>query len=278
MNAGGGGLPRIYETVWHGIDLVALAQDQSLLTGGFPNERFYAEMYQRLKEGGYHFPGSWLESRQRLTFKLRSWIEALAREQSQDPKSLKVLSVGAGLGVVELPLIDAGFDITLHDVVPELFDYARARLKVGAGPLKTLVGGLEKVLSASFDVVYVGTCEYCYFDPGGYATFLTHLHRLLRRGGRVIAWDWVPNWKVYVQDALSCFGRRPKGVLWGRLRSPRRRVEAFHKVGLAVRAVEVYDSRWDEGAWCLRNPSAVRLLWAKGACAVIHAWKDDGVD
>ena len=47
----------------------------------------------------------------------------------KDPKDLRVLSVGAGLGVVELPLIESGYRITLHEVQQDSLDYAIERAR-----------------------------------------------------------------------------------------------------------------------------------------------------
>lgn len=239
-------MPRLYEKAWNGIDLLDIARDSSLLTDGLPNERFYAEFYRRLAERGYSFSSGWLAAKHRLSERFQNWLREIGHELGKEPTRLRVLSVSAGLGVVEAPLQRAGFDITLHEVAAEALDGARRLAREqGLPEPKTLVGPVEQLPPGAFDVIHVGTCEYCISRDEDYGRFLRALKAAASPGGAVIAWDPNPVWKDYLREALTRLNLLGKpGIWWGVLRRPSFRARRFGEAGLAVRAVELYDHEW----------------------------------
>lgn len=272
-------MPRLYQKTWNGIDLADIARDPACLTSGIPNARFYAEYYRRLKEGGYDIPAYWLESRRGVSKRLGEWLAEFARVRRRDHEQLRVLSVSAGLGLVEVPLLRQGFNITLHEVTGESFEYAQRLAKSeGVGALRELICPVSRIPSKSFDVVFVGNCEYCCFDATAYLDFLADIRRIAADDSHVIAWDPAPTWKFFLQDILErahpnarMHPNAERGVFWGILRTPRERISCFQGQGLAVETVELFTTDWTTRL--ASGPALPRLnisLW-KSVNAVIRA-------
>ena len=253
---------RLYQSIWNGIDLVDISQDPSRLTRGTPNALFYAEFYRRLRGAGYTLAPEWIRSRRTLSERLRQWLARAAASRGTVLAQEKILSLGAGLGMVEAPLIREGLDITLHEIAPEAFGLlpSLAETKDLPGGIKTLVGPLENIPDRGFDIVFVGSCEYACRDDADFARFLGQLHRILRDSGSVISWDYVPTWRGWAEAIL----RRalpplfPDAVFWGVLRSPAARAVAYRDCGLEVMDTDILDADWRPG-----TPARYAVIHAK---------------
>ena len=257
-------MPVLYQRKWNGVDLLDVAAAPGRMEKGVPSPAFYAEYYRRLRAAGDHLPAEWWAVKERNTKLLARWISAAAG--TRDPRSLAVLSVGAGLGAVELPLIEQGYRITLHEVQDESLAFAVNRASQRGITLDVVTGAVAQV-GRTFDLVYLGTCEYCVADPDGYKAFLSEVRGAVARGGRVTALDFEPGLRSYVAAWLAPV-RNARGIRWGRLRSAAERTRAFASAGLEVTVCELYNEDL--------NPVSSRpRLSGRGGVAVLHATRQD---
>lgn len=231
-------MPRLFQSEWNGVDLEAIAQLPGTLEGGAPGGRFYAEYYRRLATAGGAQGTSWERDKLANADALRGWLDQQALELNRKPTELRVISVGAGLGVVEQPLLLEGFQITLHEVQGESLEQARQRLAAAGHKLRTVVGPLTAI-TERFDVAYLGTCEYCLTSSRAHEEFLHSVRGVLAPGGGIIAMDVAPSWRMVARDLLDRVGLH-RGILWGEVRSARRRATAMNRSGFRVERIEYH--------------------------------------
>ena len=102
---------KLYQTEWQGISLSDIATRLGLPLSSVASHHFYAEFYRRLKEKNYKFQPKWLERRARMT----QWMKDNYDDIKVKPEGTKVaISLGAGLGIVERPLIEERYQIELQ--------------------------------------------------------------------------------------------------------------------------------------------------------------------
>src|SRR5882672_255055 len=206
-------MPRLFQSEWNGIDLEAIAKLPGTLQGGSPGARFYAEYYRRLASAGGAAGTGWEREKLANAEALRGWLDQLALELGRPATQLRVTSVGAGLGVVEQPLVLEGFQITLHEVQDESLEQARRRMAATGHELPTVVGPLSAI-AERFDVAYLGTCEYAITSSRAHEEFFQSVRATLVPGGGIIAMDVAPSWRMVTRDLRNRVGVHP-GILWG---------------------------------------------------------------
>jgi SAM-dependent methyltransferase len=231
-------MPRLFQSNWNGVDLEAIAMLPGTLEAGAPGPRFYAEYYRRLAAAGGAGGTDWERDKLANSEALRGWLDQLARQLGRDAAQLNVISVGAGLGVVEQPLLLQGYNITLHEIQEESLDQARRRFAVARHELRTAVGPLAEI-TERFDVAYLGTCEYCLTSDKAHEEFLQSVRDVLVPGGSIIAMDVAPSWRMVTHDLLDRVGLH-RGILWGEARSARRRDAAMTRAGFQVKRIEYH--------------------------------------
>ncbi len=239
-------MPNLYQSEWNGINLLEIARLQNTLTGGIPNQLFYAEYYKRLT--GVELPESWKRSKAATSVALEKWLNEICVKRGISKDQLTVCSIGAGLGTVELPLIKKGYSITLHEVQEHSLEAAQIEAsRLGISKLETFSGELSGGGGRQFDVLYLGTCEYCFLKEADYLSFLASLKGLLKKNGVLIAWDFMPSIKSYFTSFIhQLLKNRNKEILWGYARSSRVRARAWVESGLKIERVQYWDASWQK--------------------------------
>lgn len=146
---------KILEDEWNGISLVDIAKEINFPLNNIADDRIYEEYYKRLKAKGYKLSDEWVDVKKK-TSKFCTFIieEYKKRTGCENPK---ILSVGAGLAIVEIPLIKNGYDLTLQECQPTSFDYLRNEC------LHTNIiisKDLQDVKSDLFDIIFCITSTY----------------------------------------------------------------------------------------------------------------------
>jgi len=208
---------KLYQTEWQGISLSDVAEGMGLPLNNVASHHFYAEFYRRLKEGNYKFQPKWLERRARMT----QWMKENYDDIKVKPEGTKVaISLGAGLGIVEKPLIEEGYHIELQECQSESFEYIRESIQ----PTEWITTDFGVLPSNRYNLVYAFGISYV-FNTSEYLSFFRHCSRILRKGGRLVLWD--PEYrfspiqimKGFVSSVLLRRSSVENSVFWGWLRS-----------------------------------------------------------
>ena len=253
-----------HQQEWQGIRLHGLSRVPETPVVG---RHFYDTFYQRLLQGEPALSPAWLEGKRRVP----QWLATTWFAARPPQARLRVLSVGAGLGIVERELWDQGYAVDALECNEPAVRYLAEQcpgLPVTLGDARAL-----PYQDARFDVVYLATVDYC-FDRADYVRVLREMRRVLRARGVALSvcasnLSW-PTWlRVCALEALrgtrSEHARDISQVPWGYQRSVGEHVRAGRTAGLACRGVYLFDQRAQVKA--RRGAGAWHLAWP--------TWRDD---
>ncbi len=228
---------------WQGIALHTVGGEEDGAVAGLD---FYARFYQRLEERGPEPDASaeqwqgqqqWIRQKQQLG----KAIEQLLGDHGLKPgRGHRLLSLGAGLGIVEEILLNAGYEVDLQDCQSTslrgyLTRYPETQAFIGDA---RSVGAPD----ASYDAVLCIALEYV-FDKQEYLDLCQEMERLLKPGGYVVL---VSVSNLTPRTIASMLYRRmrrlfsgrdasAKSVQWGYLRSLNEHLRTGRDVGLLAR-------------------------------------------
>lgn len=218
----------MYQVEWNGIRLEEVAASLNVRTSELAERNFYEAFYRKLASGDFRTSDDWVAQKASASRRLRAIfasIDPLWREQDR-----VALAVGAGLGILEIPLIEDGYRIHLHDVQNESLRYFEQRSRVPAE--KTYIApSLADVPDMAYDAVYISQVMYA-FDDAHYGSVLDHAYRILKPGGTLMIWDPACQWIDLYARVRS--RTPPAGVLWGWMRSTRLHIGLAKRAGFQV--------------------------------------------
>jgi SAM-dependent methyltransferase len=121
-----------------------------------------------------------------------------------DLNGAAVLDVGCGVGGADLVLAGMGAEVTGIDVEVGLIDRARVRAERAGVEIayRTVVPGALPFVDSSFDHVF--THAAIIHVPDKLAMF-AEIHRVLRPGGWLLAYDWLRGTEPYSADMYRWF-------------------------------------------------------------------------
>ena len=112
-----------YQDSWHNISLDELAKEYGEDIKQKSNAEIYEAFYQKFRKNGYNFSKEFHEERILVSGNIQKTIDQLFNE----PKKAEVLSIGSGLGLVEIPLLKKAYKITLQECNEASFDYIKSK-------------------------------------------------------------------------------------------------------------------------------------------------------
>jgi len=220
---------RLFSDDWHGISLESVAREAGLPCDQVANEHFYRALYRRWKNASFASDDEWIAAKKRIADLM---AESLVRYAVPTPR---VLSVGAGLGLIEGYLLDAGWSVELQECQGESLDRfrsdSRTRVWIGAD--------LRELPSNTFDAVLSISMAYA-LSLAGYRALLVDCARILRPGGVLIVWDHD------VRIGFSTLRGRLRGrrlLFWGWLRTPRLHAALAEAAGFRTERIRYFDTR-----------------------------------
>ena len=262
----------LYQTEWNGIDLLEIAKDKSTLNKqGLPNSNFYKNFYAKLKEKKFDLNDDWLLSKLNNS----KWLELIITDLSLDMKKsitdLKILSIGSGMGIVELPLIKSGFDVTLHEVQENSFSFIKEKAKNENIQIKYIVGNMEEIqFNNKFDIIYLGTIEYAIVGNREYKKFLSSIYNLLNNNGYLISHDPNPGqekltFKNRVGNLLRILNLKKKhpndSIYWGVLRTLDEKCEYWNKAGFKIEECGIIDQNFSDKIFYNKGEVQKKLIY-----------------
>lgn len=191
-----------YQTVWNKVNLIDLAIEIGQPLDELPTEEFYSAYYTKINSKS-DLAQDWKSAKNDQTLWLKDVILAFGDKQS------KVLSVGAGTGIVELPLIKAGFNIHLQDFQKESFQVYDAL------NLTTCYNSdLSAIKNIKYDLVVTMAMTYALNDQSLRELFLS-VSSLLKARGKFIVLDCPLSWfEIYSYIRNRQFYKE-NCLLWG---------------------------------------------------------------
>ena len=224
---------------------------------------FYAAFYRRLLGGTEAIDPVWLEQKRRLG----RWLvhEFLAAS----PTGARVLSIGAGLGVVET-------EISAHGAGVEILECESASLRFAVQrcpQLRPVIGDARALplQSGTYDLVCVAGVDYV-FPRSEYVAVMRELRRVLADNGRAVV---ICLSNLSLQDMLRAL--RPHraavastaNVSWGYQRTVGEHVRAGRRAGLITDRVYELNAQFEPRrvrsgrSWLAQAPT-----WSGAAVAV----------
>ena len=233
------------------------------VSGTVADRMFYTAFYRRLLGGTEPIDPAWLEQKRRLG----RWLvdEFLAASTG----GARVLSIGAGLGVVEAEIALHGFGVEILECEPASLRFAVERCP----QLRPVIGDARALplQSGAYDLVCVAGVDYV-FPRSEYVGVLRELRRVLRDDGRAVV---ICLSNLSVQDMLRAL--RPhraaaasaESVEWGYQRTVGEHVRAGRRAGLVTDRVYQLNARFEpQRARSGRSWLAQAPTWSGATVAV----------
>ena len=224
----------MYQKVWQDIKLTDIADALGLKTNQVAAVHFYEEYYKKLRDSNYNFQCDWLESKRKMGEWLKVCIDI---EEKNANKKLKILSVGAGLGVVEEILIIDTYDIEIQECQENSFDYLHRQ---GIIPNREWVTyNLRELPVDSYDIIFVNLVVYA-FETESYFQFLKDINYLLKKEGKLILVEQTASLQSklssIIKNLINIIKSDKDRVFWGWIRT------GFSHKSIAKKAgFEIYD-------------------------------------
>lgn len=247
-----------YQDRWQGVLFQDLPDSTRSQVVG---REFYRIFYESLLSRHVELASDWIAQKQNIGH----WLVTVLLKPFGAPDKLRVLSVGAGLGVVEGWLWERGYRV---DVL-ECEEHSLLSLKQRYPALTGIVGDARRIpcRTGIYDLVYMSAVDYC-FDRLQYVEVLREAHRLLKPDGR-IACICLSNLSVKslikgtAKTLLHGVSVRPsdrgRTVPWGYQRTVGEHIAAGGKAGLVCESVSLFDR--DFTLRRVRRPPSTKLSW-----------------
>lgn len=239
-----------YQREWQSIPLQSLSEGNDTVAG----RGFYDAYYRAYLSGQGHVSDAWREQKHRLA----AWLAARTTPAG------RVLSIGAGLGVMEQMLVRAGCRVDVIEFEePTLHNLRRVEPRIGA-----CVADARALpfAAGTYDLAYLCNVDYC-FDRDAYAAVLAGARSVVRPDGALIV---ISSSNLSLSAWARGLARTavgsavPRGVAWGYLRSPDEHLRAGRAAGLRCDGVHLFDNEYREiasrpgeamhaGWWTLRS-------------------------
>lgn len=194
-----------YQSHWHGIDLVELANKCSHPINKMPDAKFFSLFYQTLNHKGGP-SDQWLKAKEYKTM----WFERQIHEYGLGNK--KLLSVGAGTGVVELPLLQRNIDLELHDIQPDGFEIT------GVNKLTNCYADSLQDIQTKYDAIFSLGVAYA-LNNSQLRKLFKDVANLLKSQGIFFLLDTSLSWFEIYSNLRNNNYLKNNCLLWGKKRS-----------------------------------------------------------
>ena len=191
-----------YQTEWSGVDLLQVRQDVGQVSSQLPSAAFYQRYYEILEKKQIQFSDAWLANKQFQADFLRKKIDA------HKGKNASILSIGAGTGIVEKPLIELGYTIDLQDFQESSFH------TFGVTYLTNCYTCPINKIGKSYDVCFLNAVSYA-LTADDLETLLSDIYACLKPGGVLIWVDATFSWHEVYSFWRNKIRLKQECVLWG---------------------------------------------------------------
>lgn len=226
---------KLFQTAWHGIPFGEFCTpSSSRIADATFYERFYASLFQHYVNPDALDP-KWV--------RLKHEIAAELEKQLIKPANAHILSVGCGLGIMEMKLLEDGYtNLEVTEVAEAPLKWLRQTLR----PERIHVGSFPNCVPKQlvYDIVLLASVDY-FLDDKQLIACLSDAFTLLQEGGHCTlishsldCSNSLLRLAHHMRDGLaSLLGRlslRDLGQLWGYQRTPQEYRQAFRLSGFTA--------------------------------------------
>ena len=223
---------KFYQKEWHGIDFKEI--DIKLSKDKFPDQIFYQKFYKKFEER-YHsvdqLEVKWLNLKKKAACSIKEMIKQNV--------NISILSLGAGLGVIEKELIKEGINnIDIQDVSEESVKF----IKDYINPDNIYIGVVPECIpkDKKYDIIIAAGIEYC-FNNNEFFDLIKSANFFLKDNGSLILLSWSHYSRNIINTSKSYFKRLlvklnliDPGQLWGYLRTKNELTFLLEKSSLKI--------------------------------------------
>lgn len=245
-----------YQREWQNIQFRDLpGVNRSSLAG----PEFYSAFYETLLSRGTPLSPSWIEQKR----KIGEWLAAEFLAKPARSSTVRVFSVGAGLGVVEGYLWSKGYRVDVLECEAHSLRALRSHCPEAAA----IIGDARRIpcRSGMYDLVYMSGVDYC-FDRDEYALVLREMRRLTTSNGKVAS-VCISNLSVVgmMRRTVKAMLKQEGGeadvqsgeIPWGYQRTVAEHLSAGRRAGLFCDGVYLFDQGFNVRS--VRSPASVSV-------------------
>ena len=227
------------EKEWHNILLQNV--DRRKPNSEVADADFYNKFYEVFDDNGGSLSPDWLNRKTNIS----QWLEKtfLQLPAGIHKDSFKILSLGVGLGIIEEPWIQKGFQVHLQEC--QEVSLKRLRSKFQTVPI--YIGDARSINAPAgqYSLVVFSALDYV-FDRKGYQELLTEIQRLLSPEGKAVCLC-VSNLSFKrmifsLIKKLISHSNKEIVVPWGYRRTVGEHIRLSKKAGLTAEKVYLFDN------------------------------------
>lgn len=227
-------LNKLYQSSFHNV-LFKEHDDLKLSLKQLPDGSFYKILYEKIQKTKYIIPNSFINSKVDNARIICDTINKYLHLSS----NVKILSWGAGLGIVESEIYSK-FDVNvtaIETVCDDTFWNSNVKYFSNLNEIKE---------DKSFDIFLVVSALYSMNDDA-LIKFLDKAKNFLKKDGLFIFYEQAPlsiytalkvELKLFIKSILNI---KQNEQLWGFLRSPDEFIKLFEKSGIKLKEINFFD-------------------------------------
>ncbi len=228
-----------YQTKWHGIDICDIAEQNNHNFDNLANSEIYKSLYEKMAlRKDFSITADFVEEKEKLS----SWLFDKLKD-NQYQKS-NILSLGCGLGLIELELFKKGIRVDLQESQEISIEYIK-RFHIDKFKDFNFICSqdLSNIDDGKYDVVLAITCSYC-LDRATMKHFLEGVNRVLKDKGIFIWYDTSLSFSNMIRNIYYNFRKtKHAGVFWGWKRSIPFWIKMARDQGFSVESVSFFDEK-----------------------------------
>jgi|GEM_PF-5551324 len=194
-----------YQTHWQDIPLVDIFKASNQSSAIDDNSKLYDYFYERFTKDGLSLKSEFIAHRNTVS----NWLESVMSDLSVIPNLSRILSIGAGFGIIEASLIKKKYNITMQECQDKSVDYMKKFIP--PEKFKFIKSkNLNNIEANSFDFIYAyGVCYSMTLQTLN--SFLAEVERILVPQGIIcIAGDAPYAWSLIKSPFV-----KHNGFVWG---------------------------------------------------------------
>lgn len=228
---------KLYQKSWHSINFCDLKIKIS--RENLPGDSFYEEFYKKFHEiydNLDKLDSSWLT--------LKKIAADQVSEYLGNSKDLSILSIGAGLGIIEKRLFDLGYkNLYIQEVSETATIYSRAFIK----SQNIFIGNFPKCINTKdrFDVILLGNIEYL-FDDFEFLKLLKDTKKFMHKKSKLIILSWsIEKENIFfkikykIKSLLINIGLFNPGQFWGYCRKLKELMKLANNAGFKIKVTKL---------------------------------------
>ena len=204
-----------YQAKWHGIDICDIAVKINHNFDELANSNIYKSLYEKMAlRNDFSISDTFVEEKKKLS----SWVFNKLKENGCQRSN--ILSLGCGLGLIELELLKKGVRVDLQESQKISIKYIKRFHRDIFNNFNFIYSqDLNNIGTKKYDLVLAITCSYC-LNKKTIQLFLEEVRRILKDDGFLIWYDAAFSFSTLIKNIYwNLRNTKHAGVFWGWIRS-----------------------------------------------------------